>query len=530
MLVSASTLRWRWQHHDNAPAEGGEQQQQQGGGEDTKDSVASTVADFGRDDDYHDNSASSCSQAFESKEDLLLRRFRDLVQQWMQCSVVMPSSRCLGLELPPAWQPLPIMLEKQQPEKLQFPLHGQILLARALDAAVGRQCGCIGSGSTTSGSSNKRRHAAMLPSSKRKMQPLLLLQGDHAESALPGGGSSCKNEGALWRRLLFESSGLAWFRDALGGLQRTRDLFANAYLNIQSISKPQEVAEAAEKKGCKPWAIVQLAESDASMCCHSLMKVPFKGFKRHSRNGVVFCFYGSRVFCTCMDEECRTLLRRNSKTYFCLAKEMEEIHLGGYDDLITVSQDEFFASIAQRSPFAAAAGPSGTLLLQEEARRRWSRVMQQGGTQMLRWTEEQARIEFFCCFHAPAVVLCDWKKAGGPDPARPARVLHGGGQRGEHAGPAREAAGRQQVHVQQRVRGPDLGGAAAGGGQGVRGLGLSRWWRQQQQREEEEPGKEEFAEINFFEWSYLRTGWKRVPILHQTLNEHAHKAWESVRW
>ena len=65
-------------------------------------------------------------------------------------------------------------------------------------------------------------------------------------------------------------------------------------------------------------------------------QVPFKAFKRHQRNGVVFCFFGSRVFVTCMDDECRMTLARRSKAFFSLAKELEDIHLGAYDECMTI--------------------------------------------------------------------------------------------------------------------------------------------------------------------------------------------------
>lgn len=85
----------------------------------------------------------------------------------------------------------------------------------------------------------------------------------------------------LWRELLFDSLGLKWFRDALGGKDETKKLFSQAYTNIQNISKPKEVSEAAnasnnnkDKKGvCPPWALVHLSDSDACMCSLRLTQV-----------------------------------------------------------------------------------------------------------------------------------------------------------------------------------------------------------------------------------------------------------------
>lgn len=115
-----------------------------------------------------------------------------------------------------------------------------------------------------------------------------------------------------------------------------------------------------------------------------------QGFKRHKRNGVVFCLFGSRVFVTCMDEECSTTLRRRKQAYFILAKELEDIHLGAYDDcIITTDKEDFFEQIFRRSQFASKLTLEGDkLLLRSEAEKRWKRVMLQGGTNA-GWAEEQ---------------------------------------------------------------------------------------------------------------------------------------------
>lgn len=346
MNVDASTFAWEWERKSNTPPDHAQ------GGEDTKDSVASTVCD-----------------TFEEEEPL--QRFHSLLKEWLECSIIMPSSRCCGLKLP-AGLSVPHLASKEEGSPPSaFALEGQLLAAKHLDAAV-------------SGT------AAAASAAHGRMAMTLLLPARGARAAAPSGSAE-----ELCRRLLFSSSGLEWFREALGGMEETKAMFANAYFNIQSISKPQEVKGAASSTGCMPWALVQVAESNASICCHSLMQVPFRQFKRHSRNGVVFCLYGGRVFCTCMDAECMDLLKRRSRTYFSLARELEEIHLGAYDDHITLSQDEFFASILQHSPFAQflAGTESHRELLQREARKRWIRAMEQGGTQ-LSWMEKQvARIQ-----------------------------------------------------------------------------------------------------------------------------------------
>lgn len=123
-----------------------------------------------------------------------------------------------------------------------------------------------------------------------------------------------------------------------------------------------------------------------------LLQVPFKGFKCHKRNGVVFCFFGNRVFVTCMDDECRTILARRKGALFSLAKELENIHLGGYDECMTLKREDFYGAVLGKSVFASSAcmqrNPGDQLLLRREAEKRWKRVMQQGGTR-LHWREEQ---------------------------------------------------------------------------------------------------------------------------------------------
>lgn len=116
-----------------------------------------------------------------------------------------------------------------------------------------------------------------------------------------------------------------------------------------------------------------------------------QGFKRHKRNGVVFCFFGSRVFATCMDEECATTLKRRRQPYFIMAKELEDIHLGAYDEFISTKKEDFFEQgIMQKSKFAAKlTAEADRKLLKSEAEKRWTRVMMQGGTDVVDWAGQQ---------------------------------------------------------------------------------------------------------------------------------------------
>lgn len=300
MEVDFETCEWRWcSSGDGSDSRGG------GRGDDTNDSTASTVAFLGDSDEDGDGE---------------LTRFNNFVQQWMECSVLMPSSSCLGLATPAAWTVSASADPLAEEGDPSAPLAAALRRMKLLDDTVAQ----VVSPSKTAAAAVRRPH----PSS------LLSL------TAAAGGNGSNQQQQLLWKRLLFEGRGLQWFRDAMGGTEAVQRMFANAYLNIQSISKPSEVrmfsafriilhgvmsvsaqvAEAAAKKGSPPWALVQVAESDACICCLSLMRVPFAGFKRHSRNGVVFCFFGSRVFVSCMDEECRETLRRRSKAFFCLVR------------------------------------------------------------------------------------------------------------------------------------------------------------------------------------------------------------------
>lgn len=369
MEVDMDSCEWRW-----CSSSGGNMQD--GGGDDTNDSIASTVAG-------EETSFGAC----QKDGDAVLQKFHQLAMQWMECSILMPSSSCCSLRLPDGWLQLDdaAAAAGAAAASLTCPLAPTLHRMKLLDEAVSR---------------------TILPAAAKKASSF----ASRRQPLLP-----TSSDTQLWKRLLFESKGLQWLRSALGGDDAVQKMFANAYLNIQSISKPAEVAEAASKKGgslCAPWALVQVAESDACACCLSLMRTPFEGFKRHSRNGVVFCFFGSRVFVSCMDDECRRVLRRQSKAYFCLAREAEEIHLvsstchpcpaskrtltwsvqGRYDHLITLDRDEFLPSILAHSAFARSlVESSGRDLLEREARKRWNRVLMQGPQGHPHWMQQQAQ-------------------------------------------------------------------------------------------------------------------------------------------
>ena len=239
----------------------------------------------------------------------------------------MPSSSCVGIRVPgcPSVSAAAAAEQDEDEQKKDstFPMERTLKQLKLLDGKVSIACGGVSS----------RLHP---PTSlgKRGLQKAGTDKGTNndKEAATPNNGGEKDNNEHLWKRLLFGDGGLKWFVDALGGEEAAKRMFANAYLNIQSISKPLEVAQAAaaaaapaahsssstsssssKKNKCIPWALVRLAESEACICCHSAMQVPFKGFKQHKRNGVVFCFFGSRVFVTCMDEECTTELKRRKQ-------------------------------------------------------------------------------------------------------------------------------------------------------------------------------------------------------------------------
>lgn len=282
-------------------------------------SIASTVVTGSRMDLILDKSQSVASTVVAgSRRELLLNKFHGIMQLWMEASVVMPSGSCVGFDMQEA--ALRVVCPNAH-AAVPFPLSGTLLALRELDARTSELCGC-------SVGANRRPPRS----------------GLSATSAASVANCTATNaDGELWKKLVYHSSGLQWFRDVLGGEEAVRRLFQNAYLNIQSISKPSELAkilreadpatgdasssEAMQqklpKKKCAPWALVRLAESDACICCTSVMQVPFRGFKKHQRNGVVFCFFGNRVFATCMDDECRQILSRYMPVYLYVFDDIE---------------------------------------------------------------------------------------------------------------------------------------------------------------------------------------------------------------
>lgn len=71
-------------------------------------------------------------------------------------------------------------------------------------------------------------------------QPVICVPKKQAESSVEAVKGRCPNH--TWKSLLFESKGLEWFRNALGGQEETKRLFSQAYTNIQKISKPRSAA------------------------------------------------------------------------------------------------------------------------------------------------------------------------------------------------------------------------------------------------------------------------------------------------
>lgn len=150
---------------------------------------------------------------------------KERIQIWLACSVIMPSPACIG--------------------------------ASVKCDAGGIQSSFF-SNSKTSGN-NKKRSVAL----------------SENDDVGEGEGSGTGKKKQLWKDLLFESAGLKWFRDSFGGKDEVKKLFGQAYTNIQNISKPKEVSEAAQNKACPcpPWALVHISGSEACICSMKLMQV-----------------------------------------------------------------------------------------------------------------------------------------------------------------------------------------------------------------------------------------------------------------
>jgi hypothetical protein len=233
--------------------------------DDTVNSMASTIP-------MHEEERTTTKEgSSSSSRDLLLNKFHGMVQRWMHLSVVMPSSSCVGVRLPKELE-VGMMMTSAPSEVVlaSFPLCEKLHNLKLLDMAVSKKA-C---GHASHSLLGKRLQHSTTPDAADKVQ------------------AAADDNVHLWKKLLFGSS-LRWFVNALGGEAAVRPMFANAYLNIQSISKPVEVSEAANggsKAGgggggttnscsnnkCPPWALVRLAESDACMCSQSAMQVPFK--------------------------------------------------------------------------------------------------------------------------------------------------------------------------------------------------------------------------------------------------------------
>jgi hypothetical protein len=224
--------------------------------------------------DCDGDSRDSAASTVIGREEESLHDLKNRMVDWVQCSIIMPSPNCVGAKV--------------------------------------------------------NLHQSTTGPLKNSLTNLQRLENKRSFSETDNQASDQRN---LWKSLVFDSTGLSWFRDALGGREETKKLFSAAYTNIQNISKPREVSEAANsgrKGACPPWALVHVSGTDACICSCQLMSVPFKQHKRHRRNGVVFCFFGCRVFVSCMDAECRQESSRDSSRYYALAKELERIHLGTY--------------------------------------------------------------------------------------------------------------------------------------------------------------------------------------------------------
>ena len=166
MSINTETYEWQWEV--SSSANGGNDN------DDTKDSTASTVAFL----DAHG----------DDKENMLLARFGTLVQQWMECSILMPSSTCGSLHMPDSWK---IVVPESAAAKGDFPLAGILQRMTLVDNEVSN---------------------IISPSKQKKRRPHSI----HPEASSSGTSSSAVVE--LWKRLLFEGRGLQWFRDALGGV------------------------------------------------------------------------------------------------------------------------------------------------------------------------------------------------------------------------------------------------------------------------------------------------------------------------
>lgn len=175
MRINTETCEWQWDVFSSANNNGSDS-------DDTKDSTASTVAFFDTHDDGND------------KENMLLARFGTLVQQWMECSILMPSSTCGSLHVPDSWK-IVVPAAAAAAATGDFPLAGILQRMTLVDNAV----------------------SSIISPSKQKKRPPTTTTWRPSEAS-GSGVSPSSGVVELWKRLLFEGRGLQWFRDALGGL------------------------------------------------------------------------------------------------------------------------------------------------------------------------------------------------------------------------------------------------------------------------------------------------------------------------
>jgi hypothetical protein len=207
-------------------------------------------------------------------------------------------------------------------------------------------------------------------------------------------------------------------------------------LNSCSFSlKHREVSEAAnnmKNAGCPPWALIHLAGSDACMCSMHLAQVPFKRHKRHQRNGVVFCLFGSRVFVSCMDAECKQGLDFHAGKYYALSKELEKIHLGTYNahqlqQMMAIAGNEVMI-LAARDGSAAPLTADDVQFLKEQARLRHSRLLAGESCKSISRDDlSKARMTLSDCICTSSSNDRTWVEVGKPVVESYMQSLRGGG-------------------------------------------------------------------------------------------------------
>ena len=95
--------------------------------------------------------------------------------------------------------------------------------------------------------------------------------------------------------------------------------FRRLSTSIHFISVPSVLARVSSE--CR---FAHVSQTEICMCTLSMMEIPFRNYKCHRSNGVVFCFHKDRVFVTCMDDECRSALTNNRHAYYVMGRVIEE--------------------------------------------------------------------------------------------------------------------------------------------------------------------------------------------------------------